>query len=309
MTAAVVLRPGIEVFERGWLSSNNVLFTTGTTAAVDTGYVTHADQTVALVRHALGERALDVIANTHLHSDHCGGNAALQAAYPQANTLIPPGQSDAVARWDESALTYSSTGQHCARFRFDAVLRPGAVVELGEAAWQVHAAPGHDPDSVVLFEPQGRILISADALWENGFGIVFPELDGASAFDEVRGTLDLIERLQPELVIPGHGSAFSGTPAVQGSLERARSRLAAYVEDPCRHASHAMKVLIKFKLLEWQQVTNNDFSLWARAMPYMRQVQSRYFSDVGFDEWLERLLAELVRGGALGRDGVNLYNI
>ena len=76
------------------------------------------------------------------------------------------------------------------------------TLTLANLTWQVHAAPGHDPHSVVLFQPDHRLLISADALWENGFGVVFPELDGEDAFDEVGATLDLIERLAPLTVIP-----------------------------------------------------------------------------------------------------------
>ena len=72
----------MRVFERGWLSANNILFIgRRETTLVDSGYVTHAPQTLALVRHALGNRGLNRIVNTHLHSDHCGGNAALQAAF------------------------------------------------------------------------------------------------------------------------------------------------------------------------------------------------------------------------------------
>src|SRR5690606_6700204 len=73
---------GLTVLERGWLSSNNVLIhaAPGEPGAVlvDSGHVVHAEQTVALVRHALraGEPLVRVV-NTHLHSDHCGGNAAL----------------------------------------------------------------------------------------------------------------------------------------------------------------------------------------------------------------------------------------
>jgi hypothetical protein len=33
------------------------------------------------------------------------------------------------------------------------------------------------------------VLISADALWENGFGVVFPELEGDDAFAIVAATL------------------------------------------------------------------------------------------------------------------------
>ena len=47
---ALDLRPGMRVLERGWLSSNNVLFIgSRSTALVDSGYATHAAQTVALV--------------------------------------------------------------------------------------------------------------------------------------------------------------------------------------------------------------------------------------------------------------------
>ena len=120
------LPDGITVFERGWLSSNNILFVGREQAAlVDTGYATHADQTLALVRRDLGGRPLDLLLNTHLHSDHCGGNAALQREFPAVRTMIPPGQADAVAQWDTVALTYATTGQVCERFRFDSLLAAG----------------------------------------------------------------------------------------------------------------------------------------------------------------------------------------
>jgi glyoxylase-like metal-dependent hydrolase (beta-lactamase superfamily II) len=309
MTEAVPLPAGVRVLERGWLSSNNVVFASGRAAVVDTGYASHAGQTVALVRHELAGRPLELVVNTHLHSDHCGGNAALQSAFPSARTLIPPGQADAVARWDEAVLSYRATGQHCDRFRFDGLLRPGTTVGLGASDWQVHAAPGHDPHSVILFEPASATLISADALWDNGFGIVFPEIDGESAFDEVAATLDVIERLGPQVVIPGHGSPFAGEPRVAAALARARSRLASFVADPQRHASHAMKVLVKFKLLEWQSIGYDDFIRWAEGMPYMRRVHAKFFAGIPVVDWLDGLAAELVGSGALGRDGAILYNI
>ena len=309
MNDAVQLPSRICVLERGWLSSNNVVFTSGTAAVVDTGYVTHSRQSVALVGNALGGQPLELIVSTHLHSDHCGGNAALQAAYPAARTLIPAGQADAVARWDEEELTYTTTGQECARFGFQGVLVPGDFVRLGEWDWQVHAAPGHDPHSVVLFEPASRTLISADALWENGFGIVFPELDGASAFDQVEATLHLIESLQPRLVIPGHGSPFGGAQRVAAAIDSARSRLAGFVATPSRHAMHAMKVLIKFKLLEWQSIDAKDLVAWADAMPYMHRVHRRFFGDADFYAWVETLLTQLVKAEALGREGDVLFNM
>lgn len=55
----------VHVFERGWLSDNNILFTGGDkTLMVDSGYCTHTAQTLSLVESVLGEHPLDVLVNT-----------------------------------------------------------------------------------------------------------------------------------------------------------------------------------------------------------------------------------------------------
>jgi glyoxylase-like metal-dependent hydrolase (beta-lactamase superfamily II) len=300
------LPAGIRVLERGWLSSNNIVFTGGyRSAVVDSGYCAHSAQTVALVRDVLGARPLDRLVNTHLHSDHCGGNAALQAEYPEVQTRIPPGQAEYVRNWDPVALTYAPTGQQCPPFRIEGLLHPGETVNLGDLNWQIHASPGHDPHSVLLFEPASRTLISADALWENGFGVVFQELEGDHAFADVARTLDLIEALDPTMVIPGHGKVFT---SVAQSLEAARRRLDGFVQDPKKHAAHAAKVLLKFKLLELQQIRLPDFVAWARATPYFAMMHSRWFASVSLEEWIEQLAAGLVRSGAARREGEHLMN-
>ncbi|KRB27038.1 MBL fold metallo-hydrolase [Acidovorax sp. Root70] len=302
-----LLPPEITVLERGWLSANNILFIgQHDTAIVDTGYCSHADQTVDLVRGTLQGRALDRILNTHLHSDHCGGNAALQKAWPSVLTAIPPGQADHVRQWDAYALSYTPTGQECPPFRADTLLVPGSCVLLGDKPWQVHAAPGHDPHSVVLFEPQGRVLISADALWENGFGVVFPELEGDDAFAQVGATLDLIEALSPQVVIPGHGPVFADAPR---AIDGARRRLDGFVRNPGKHALYAAKVLLKYKLLEWQQIGILDLTAWAQATPYFGMLRTRHFAAQTEAEWLQSLADELVRSGAAARQGEVLHNV
>ena len=304
MTNAVSLPAGLQVFERGWLSANSVLGSgpEGHTL-VDSGYCSHADQTVALVSAALQDQPLSVLLNTHLHSDHCGGNAALQAIHPALRTYIPPGHADAVRRWDEAVLTYRATGQDCPRFRVDGLLQPGDTVTVGGLAWNVHAAPGHDTHAVLLFQPEHRLLISGDALWENGFGVVFPELDGESAFQEVADTLDVIETLSPRVVIPGHGRPFGGEGTVVQALSRARSRLDQFVRDPGKHRQYALKVLMKFRLLEWQRVTRDDLRAWGRRTPYLQRQHALHATDQPMDAWLDDLLQSLVASGAAAVDG------
>jgi len=301
------LPEGLTVLERGWLSSNNIVLhgLGGPTALIDSGYCSHATQTLALVQQTLQGQTLQVLVNTHLHSDHCGGNALLQASYPGLRTLIPPGQADSVRQWDTRRLSYAATGQDCPRFGFDALLQPGSELALGRWRWQVHAAPGHDPHSVILFEPALRVLVSADALWQNGFGVVFPHLDGDDAFDEVADTLDLIERLQPALVIPGHGPAFSG---VEQALAVARRRLAGFVASPARHVAYAAKVLLKFKLLQVQRIERPALLAWAHGTPYLHTLFAQAAAGQSFEQGLERLVHELVQAGAASLHAQVLHN-
>ncbi len=300
------LPSGMRVFERGWLSSNNILFTDGEASLlVDSGYCTHSAQTLQLVEHALDGRVLDFLVNTHLHSDHCGGNAALQARYSRLETLIPPGQAALVDLWDPVALIYVPTGQLCPRFTYSAVIAPDTEIAFGSRMWQAHAASGHDPHSLLFFEPISQTLISADALWENSFGIVFPELEGEDAFDDVAETFDLIEKLHPRMVIPGHGAVFSYSAEV---LDRARARLDHFVRRPDKHARHAAKVLIKFKLLERQQQPVDELIQWAAGTDYLVQIRDNFFETERITDWIEAMLDELLTSGALTRKGNLILN-
>lgn len=300
------LPSSLHVFERGWLSANNILFTGGEkTLMVDSGYCTHATQTLSLVESILGKRPLDILVNTHLHSDHCGGNAALQARYPALQTLIPPGHAQQVAQWDEVALTYTPTGQICPRFGFSQTLQPGTEMLFGDSTWQIHAAAGHDPHSLVFFEPENKWLISADALWENGFGVVFPELEGTQAFMEVAATLDLIEQLNPQTVIPGHGRIFTYQPEI---LAKARQRVEMFINNPTKHARHAVKVLLKFKLLEVQRQLTEEFTQWAMTTPYFELIRIRFFEDIPMHLWIDQLCAELVLVGVARKENSYILN-
>ncbi|MFS0756027.1 MBL fold metallo-hydrolase [Noviherbaspirillum sp. 1P10PC] len=287
------LPDSMHVLQRGWLSSNNILFIgREQTALVDSGYATHAPQTLQLVAHLLQGRPLDLLLNTHTHSDHVGGNAALQDAYG-CRTLIPAAEAPAVRDWNEDALSYRATGQYCPRFRFDATMAAGDTLMLGDMAWQVLGAPGHDPHSLILYCPSQRILISADALWENGFGVIFPELEGEPGFDATRATLEQIAALDVRLVIPGHGAPFSD---VAGALQRAFRRLDYLAADPARNAQNGIKVLVKFRLLEKKRIPLTELRQWMHDVPLLATSNRMHLcmEEAALADWTA---SQLVRAG------------
>lgn len=299
---------GLEVFERGWLSSNNVLVADEAGATlIDTGHVNHAEQTLALVRHALTGQPLARIVNTHLHSDHCGGNATLQRAFGAA-VFVPEASAQAVRDWSSEGLSFGPSGQRCERFTLQGTTRAGDVIEAGGRRFEVIEAPGHDPQSTILFDAHNGLLISADALWENGFGVVFPELEGEPGFDDVAAVLDRIERLPVQLVVPGHGAPFAD---VATALARSRARLAAFVAEPRRHARHGAKVLLKYHLMEVRELAFDKLLQWAEATPLFSSVwQAHGRAEAPLARgWADLLTNELVAGGALRRNGLQLLDV
>lgn len=312
MTASLLLPASMRFIRRDWLSCNQLVLRDADGATlIDSGYVKHAAETVRLVSACLTEPPpagtaanaaapplpLTRLINTHLHSDHCGGNAALAAAFGCA-IIVPQASAAAVANWDEEALTYRATDQRCDRFTATGTIAPGDTFRAGGFAWVAHAAPGHDPESLIFHCPELDLLVSADALWERGFGVIFPELAGESGFAEQAAVLDLIESLQPRVVVPGHGPVFADAPA---AIQRARSRLAAMAADPARHARSALKVLIKYRMLDRERERLDamiDELAAARIMIDAAQI-------IGIDRRtaLVRAIDELVAQGQLRREG------
>jgi glyoxylase-like metal-dependent hydrolase (beta-lactamase superfamily II) len=298
------LPESIQVIERGWLSSNNVvLHAPGGATLVDSGYGSHVPQTLALLEHALQGKALAWLVNTHCHSDHMGGNAAIQKKYG-CRTSVPEGEALLIDRWDEQALILAIADQRAERFNYDDSFRDGDTLRMGGFDWQVIAAPGHDTHAVMFYSPEARILISGDALWENGFGVVFPQLFGRdTALAETRATLEAISRLQIEVVIPGHGKPFGEAGA---ALERAFYRLEGYEEDITRLARHCAKVMLSFALLEKRSMPLVELPAYVARVPILAELNSRYFrmTPAAMAEWL---VGDLERAGALRRENEMLY--
>src|SRR5205809_4601840 len=298
------LPESVQVIERGWLSSNNVVLHARTgSVVVDSGYGAHAPQTLALLERALVGKKLARLVNTHCHSDHMGGNAAIQKkfGYPIS---IPQGEAPAIDNWDEQALILAVADQRAQAFSYDDTFRDGDVLQMGGLDWQVIAAPGHDTHAVMFHSPEARVLISGDALWENGFGVVFPQLFGRdTALAETRATLDAIGRLGVDGVIPGHGRPFGDAGA---ALERAFYRLEGYEEDITRLARHCAKVMLSFALLEKRSMPLAELPAYVARVPILAELNSRYLrmTPAAMVEWL---LNELERAGAVRRNDGRLY--
>ena len=216
---------------------------------------------------------------------------------------IPSGEWKTIDAWDETLLSYESLGQPCPRFKPHHRLEANTTIQLGDRQWQVLGAPGHDPHSVIFFQEDTGILISADALWENGFGALFPELENEEGFLEARNSLDLIKSIRPTLVIPGHGKPFTD---VNAALDNAYSRLDYLEADSARNDFHIAKVLLKFKILELQEVEESTAQTWMSHTPMLHKVSKNL--GLTHHELFNKTVNALIKTNAIKKNGTRIIN-
>jgi glyoxylase-like metal-dependent hydrolase (beta-lactamase superfamily II) len=225
----VELLPGVSVLVRGWLHGNSVLLHGDAPALIDSGYHTGAAQLFAWLDERLGGAPLAELLLTHVHSDHGGGVSALRGR-GALRVRASESAHDLVTRWDERGPWLGSSGQEMPRFHLDEAFAPGEVIEAAGRRFRVIATPGHTRCAVALFCEAAGLLITGDALWKNGFGMLDPWVEGPDCFDLAAQALRSLRALDGvKVVVPGHGAPFED---FAGALDRAEARLAPLRDDP-----------------------------------------------------------------------------
>ncbi len=184
-----------------------------------------------LARFARGGRRRELIClATHAHVDHIGGFHEFD------RRLLHPSEEDAARRiGDQTPLAtatwpaelkeqLAASGFVLPDVLVDAVpfagfdpetfrivpaapthfVRGGDEIDLGDRRLSVVELPGHTPGSIGLVDHEERALLSGDAIYEGGLIDTLPESD----VEAYLGTMDRLQRLDVDVVYPGHGEPF-----------------------------------------------------------------------------------------------------
>jgi glyoxylase-like metal-dependent hydrolase (beta-lactamase superfamily II) len=197
---------------------------------VDTGNGAGALAPV-LARLARAGRPREVICLcTHAHVDHIGGfhefdRRLLHGAEQELATQVHDSAPLATAKWSAEVLAQlAESGFVPPPVLVDAIPYPGFdpltfrprraapthlvqggdEIDLGDRRLTVVALPGHTPGSIGLIDHEERALISGDAIYDGGLIDTLPESDVESYL----GTMEVLRRLDVDIVYPGHGWPF-----------------------------------------------------------------------------------------------------
>ena len=304
-----MLPPNIAFIERDWLSANHIMFRDRDSATlIDSGYGKFNHITIEKVDAVLsgwGDASLDRIINTHIHSDHIGGNAELQRLHAGCSITVPVDEQPALVNWDAPEQMLSYADQEAERFAWDDVIEPGQTVQLGGESWQAIATPGHDMGSLVFYSPKLRILISADALWENSSGFVVPQAINPKPLAAQRATFTRLAELDVALVIPGHGPMFTD---YSGALKRASEKLELFATDDMRIAKNVVKGMFIYSIMWRASMPAEELPAYVSRIGVHRDYNAQFFriSDEAFSDWL---LGEAVRAGKVRVDNGEVVSV
>ncbi|MDP1819801.1 MAG: MBL fold metallo-hydrolase [Acidimicrobiales bacterium] len=104
------------------------------------------------------------------------------------------------------------------------LLDDGDTLRAGGRDWQVHVTPGHSVGHASLYDPETRVLLSGDHLLAciTPNPVLEPDPDSPDgrrrSLVEYLASLDRFIRLDPLLVLPGHGPRFCDVPSLTTSM-------------------------------------------------------------------------------------------
>jgi glyoxylase-like metal-dependent hydrolase (beta-lactamase superfamily II) len=209
---------------------------------------------LALVGAGFGVEDVELLVCTHAHTDHYGLAAPVTEAagcelwmHPSWEHIRLLGDDPEAALEQRLEVARMSGVPVSALERYrerrageetgldaikvpDRELLPGVEVETDLGAWQVYETPGHDPSHVCLYQPERRLLISGDHLLGRTV-LFFDHGHSPDPVGEFLRSLELIEPLEVDLVLAGHGRTFRDPEAKIAEARRQVAELGGKVRE------------------------------------------------------------------------------
>jgi len=173
----------------------------------------------------ISDHRIDLIVNSHGHSDHCSRNFAC----PEAQVLMHPAEHERVVNGeiylrdygfdlfpDDSVRPHYLAAVKYAPRQANGEIQDGQTISTGRVSFKVLGLPGHSAGHCGFLFPEQGFVFTADI--NPDAKPFFAMLD--SDVDDFINSIERLRNLNPEFLITGHGPAL-----VKGNISK---RLAAY---------------------------------------------------------------------------------
>lgn len=150
-------------------------------------------------------------------------------------------------------------------------LRQGTLIETDLGKWETYETPGHCPSHVCFFQPEHGVLISGDHVLERA-GMHFDYGWSEDPIADFQRSLDVIDALDVETCLAGHGNAFSD---IDARVSDARHRLSWALERTRGAVSESEATAFEIATVLYRGALNvdNGFCLLSNVLCYLRHLE------------------------------------
>ncbi|WP_119070694.1 MBL fold metallo-hydrolase [Rubrobacter indicoceani] len=261
---------------------------------LDSGFGADAAETEHLLREVGVEpKDITLIANSHYHCDHAGGNGPLQAAY---------GTPVAAHRW-EAAMVNRRDREACSALWLDQPIEPYTVsrplsdgdrIDAGGTRLEVLETPGHTLGHLSFYAPEERVLIGGDLVHADDVAWIGPFREGVAATERAIESIRRLMSLKVEWACSGHGPP---TTEFQQAAARALTRYENWLESPEKPAWHACKRILAYALMLENGMDRGRLEGYLLAAPWFGDY-ARHVFGLEPDDFTAPLVSEMIRSGA-----------
>lgn len=254
------IKEGIYVQSAREVNSNSgIIVTTDGVVIIDTGQNPTDSREVAEAVRKLTLLPVRLVINTEIHPDHTTGNFVFS---PPALVVNHEGASEAMRKaYDpERANTLSKQSPEMREavqgYRLvtpHMEYRDRATLHVGERTFQLlYLKNAHSEADTAVWLPNERIVFAASVAIPNSINNIRPFV----AIPDMLAAIKMLKSLNPEVVVPGHGS--SGTTKIFDDSERYYALLLERVGAMVRAGKSLDQIRQELRMPEYAQWTYQE---------------------------------------------------
>ncbi|AZU60286.1 MBL fold metallo-hydrolase [Neobacillus mesonae] len=287
-------KSNIIFFERKFPSANMILIKDQLPILIDTGFGSNAHETEQLMKEAgVTPEELQLIVNTHYHSDHVGGNFHLQNNYG-VKIAAHKWDADLINSCDPESCNAEWLDQPVEPYRVDIKLSDNDEIYTGSRTLKVLHTPGHTLGHISLYEPEEEILICGDLFHKNDVGWLNIFREGVASIQRSMESLNRLSQLRIRQAYSGHGPQIDYPLA---AIDAARKRFEKWLKAPEKISWHACKRIFAFTLIMKNGLPKEEIDKYLLKCGWFLDF-SRYAFQLQPEEFIQVLVDEMIRSGA-----------
>ncbi|SDM50808.1 Glyoxylase, beta-lactamase superfamily II [Fictibacillus solisalsi] len=281
-------------FEREFPSANMVLIKDQHSILIDTGFGSDAKITEQLIKaEGVSPEELQLIVNTHYHSDHVGGNFYLQKNYG-VKIAGHKWDADLINACDPEACSAEWLDQPVEPYQVNLKLSDNDEIYTGNKTLKVVHTPGHTLGHISLYDPEEEIFFSGDLFHRNDVGWLNIFREGVSSIQRSLESIDRVSKLRIRHAYSGHGPEIENPLS---SIDTARKRLEKWLKSPEKVAWHACKRIFAFTLIMKNGLPKQEIDKYLLNCGWFQDI-SRYSFQLQPEEFINPLIDEMIRSKA-----------